>query len=281
MFFTTGTLSEDANKSQTLVSQPQEEMNEKRAFTPIPTETPKPEEKTDPTPAEELKGEDKSKDSASEVKKQKKHNPVSHKHKTKAKEKHKREAPKAKEAPTALKDTKAEPVRSSSGHKGWFVGLRGAYVPAGILEIGYEFNATFQLRLLGEMGRYNRTYSVDGQRYDGIRIKPQKVGIMADWHPWKNGLRVSGGLGYNVDRIQLSHAVTGTLLGQPASVYGTITAKYKYRRAMAPYVGIGYDTGSLGDTGLSLSADAGFWFQGKVVPSVNLTGTGQSKSDDY
>jgi hypothetical protein len=99
---------------------------------------------------------------------------------------------------------------------------------------------------------------------------------MADWHPLKNGLRVSGGLAYNADRIQLSHAVSGTLLGQSASAYGTITAKYKYRRAIAPYLGIGYDTGSLAGSGLSLSADAGFWFQGKVVSSVNLTGTGQS-----
>ena len=99
---------------------------------------------------------------------------------------------------------------------------------------------------------------------------------MADWHLWKNGLRLTGGLAYNGDRIGLNHAVAGTLLGQPATVYGTITANYKYRWAVVPYLGLGYDTGSLGNSGLSLSADAGFWFQGRVRSSVKLTGTGQN-----
>jgi hypothetical protein len=175
--------------------------------------------------------------------------------------------------------TSKEATRSPiAGHKGWFLGIRGAYVRSGILELGYEFNDTFKLRLLGQIGHYNRTYTRDGQRYDRVRIKPQKVGLMIDWHLWKNGLRLSGGLGYNFDRIHLSQAIVGTLLGQPANVYGTISAKYKYRRALAPYLGIGYDTGSLGNSGISISADAGLWFQGKVVSRVNLTGMGQNNA---
>jgi hypothetical protein len=71
--------------------------------------------------------------------------------------------------------------------------------------------------------------------------------------------------------------VTNTLLGLPASVYGTIIAKYKFR-VVAPYLGLGYDTGSLGDTGLSLSVDAGFWFQGRVRSSFSLSGTGRNNS---
>jgi hypothetical protein len=75
--------------------------------------------------------------------------------------------------------------------------------------------------------------------------------------------------------MRLNHTVTNTLLGLPANAYGTINAKYKYR-VLAPYLGLGYDTGSLGETGISLSADAGLWFQGRVRSSFNLTGTGQS-----
>lgn len=182
--------------------------------------------------------------------------------------------PTEKPAAVTIQTTSSLPA----GHKGWFVGIRGAYIRSGILELGYEFNNTFKLRLLGEIGRYNRSYTRDGQRYDQVRIKPQKVGLMIDWHLWKNGLRLSGGLGYNFDRIQLSQTIVGTLLGQPASVYGTLTAKYKYRRALAPYLGIGYDSGSLGNSGISISADAGLWFQGKVVSRVNLSGTGQNNA---
>jgi len=163
----------------------------------------------------------------------------------------------------------------SKGHQGWFVGIRGAYVPSAILEVGYEFNSTFKLRLLGQWGRYYQSHSVDGQTYNHIRFQPGKVGLMADWHPWKNGFRLSGGIAYNADRIRLNHTVTNTLLGQPASVFGTIGAKYRFR-VTAPYLGLGYDTGSLGDSGISLSADAGFWFQGRVRSSFILSGTGQT-----
>jgi hypothetical protein len=173
----------------------------------------------------------------------------------------------------------AKPIKAipaPAGHRGWFVGVRGAYVPSIILEVGYEFNNTFKLRLMGQAGRYNRTSSVDGQRYNRIQFKPQKVGAMVDWHPWKNGLRATLGAAYNGDKINFTSPVSGTLLGFPAGSYGTLTASYKYRRAVAPYLGFGYDTGSLGRTGISLSADAGFWFQGKVRQKVTLTGTGQT-----
>jgi hypothetical protein len=163
--FTTTALSEDSNKSQTLASEAQEEMSSKRAFTAIPTETPQREENADTAPAERVKAEDKPKESAPEVRPHKKHKHALHKAKPKEKPKH--HAPKAKDASATPQDKKAAPLTSLSGHKGWFVGLRGAYVPAGILEIGYEFNETFKLRLLGELGRYKRNYSVDGQRYDG------------------------------------------------------------------------------------------------------------------
>jgi hypothetical protein len=166
---------------------------------------------------------------------------------------------------------------SSSSHEGWFVGIRGAYVPSVIIELGYEFNNTFKLRLLGQGGRYYQSYSVDGQTYNRIQFQPRKIGIMADWHPWKNGFRLSAGIAYNADRIRLNHTVTNTLLGLPASVYGTIAAKYRYR-VNVPYLGLGYDTGSLGGTGISLSADAGLWFQGRARSTFSMSGSGQSNS---
>jgi hypothetical protein len=177
--------------------------------------------------------------------------------------------------PVPVNTTKALVTPPPSGHQGWFVGIRGAYVPSGILEVGYEFNNTFKLRLLGQAGRYYQSYSVDGQTYNHIQFQPRKVAIMADWHPWKNGFRLSGGLAYNADRIRLNHTVSSTLLGQPASIFGTIAATYKFR-VLAPYLGLGYDTGSLGDSGISLSADAGFWLQGRVRSSFSLSGPGQN-----
>jgi hypothetical protein len=178
---------------------------------------------------------------------------------------------------TAPKTIETGAPAAPSPNSGWFVGVRGAYVPGVIGEIGYQFNKTFKLRLIGAgFIRSHKSFSVDGQTYNKVRIKPLKVGLMADWHLWKNGFRLTGGIAYNGDRIRLNQTITGTLLGQPANVYGTITANYKYRWAIVPYLGLGYDSGSLGDTGISLSADAGFWFQGKVRSSFKFTGTGQN-----
>ncbi len=190
-----------------------------------------------------------------------------------------KEKPKPIAAPSQPKEAAPQAVAPATPtpNRGWFVGVRGAYVPGVIGEIGYQFNSTFKLRFIGAgFIRSFKTFSVDGQTYNKIRVKPLKIGLMADWHLWKNGFRLTGGVAYNGDRIRLNHTVTGTLLGQPADVYGTITANYKYRWAVVPYLGLGYDSGSLGDTGIRLSADAGFWFQGKVRPRVNFTGTGQN-----
>ena len=275
-FFVSGALAEETKETQTRVPQPSEKMKSKPLLTPVSSEDAKTDEKSKPAPSEGDKADEKPKAATPEVKKGKKHKSVA----SKAKEKPKPVASKAKEtkSPATPKDTKASEATTPtpSGHKGWFVGVRAAYVPSAVLEIGYEFNETFKLRLLGTGGRYHQTYSVDNQHYNHMRFSPRKIGLMGDWHPWKNGLRLTGGIAYNGDRINAAHTVTGTLLGQPASVYGTITVNYKYRRYIAPYIGIGYDTGSLGDTGISLSADAGFWIQGKVRPSVNFTGTGQN-----
>lgn len=164
---------------------------------------------------------------------------------------------------------------SSTGR--WFVGVRSSYVPGIGVEWGYQFNSTFKLRMLGVgFFRSYKSFSADGQTYNKVRIQPLKVGLMADWHLWKNGLRLTGGIAYNGDRIYLDRMVTGTLFGQPAAAYGNITANLKYRWAIVPYLGLGYDTGSLEGSGISLSADAGFWFQGKARSRVTLTGTGQN-----
>lgn len=231
-----------------------------------PSVTPAPTEKAKTAPVEQIKADGKPKAVTKQTQHKKKHKP--------------RGAPaKEKTQPLAVETKVPETTAAStlSPNSGWFLGVRGSYVPGVIGELGYQFNRTFKLRLIGAgFIRSYKSFSVDDQNYNKVRIKPLKVGLMADWHLWKNGLRLTGGLAYNGDRIRLNRAVTGTLLGQPANVYGTITANYKYRWAVVPYLGLGYDTGSLGNSGLSLSTDAGFWFQGRVRSSVKLTGTGQN-----
>lgn len=259
LVFTHTAASQESTTPQSLMSKPSDKLNQP-AITPAPAKDLIPE--TQPSTSEAVKTEA---------------NP-----KPKVRKKHKHIKPKPHPSPEASQAPKAptvSPQTASSKSEGWFVGIRGAYVPSVIAEIGYQFNKTFKLRMIGAgFAHYNKTLSVDGQTYNKVRFKPLKVGLLADWHLWKNGFRISGGVAYNGDRIRLNQMVTGTLLGLPASVYGNITANYKYRWAIVPYLGIGYDTGSLGNSGISLSADAGFWFQGKVRSRVTLSGTGQNST---
>lgn len=178
----------------------------------------------------------------------------------------------------AVEESEKAPFVPSSPNSGWFVGVRGAYIPSLMAEVGYQFNQTFKLRFFGSgVLHYAQSLSIDGQAYNSVRFKPMKYGIMADWYLWKNDFRVTAGFAYNGDKMRVDHQVTGTLLGEPASSYGTITANYNYRRACAPYLGIGYDV-ALGGSAVSLSADAGVWFQGKVRSDVELTGPGKYSS---
>lgn len=259
--------SQITSEPQPSLSKPSAEMRSQTAVTPaLPEEV-----KT--IPSEQIKTDGKPK----AVTQHKKHKPRGAPAKGKAKPnvakiKTTESAPLTPPNATQTATAAASPVTS-----GWFLGVRGSYIPGVIGELGYQFNRTFKLRLIGAgFIRSHKSFSIDGQNYNKVRIKPLKVGLMADWHLWKNGLRLTGGIAYNGDRIHLNRMVTGTLFGQPAAVYGNIAANLRYRWAIVPYLGVGYDTGSLGNSGLSLSVDVGFWFQGKVRSRVNLTGTGQN-----
>ncbi|MGV8948859.1 MAG: hypothetical protein ACOH2E_05790 [Candidatus Paracaedibacter sp.] len=256
-----------AENSSQITSEPHPSLPKSSAeVRPQPSGTPAPTEEIKAAPAEQIKTDEKPKAVTKQVQHKKKHKP--------------RGAPAIEKTKPLAVETKAPETAAASTlspNSGWFLGVRGSYVPGVIGELGYQFNATFKLRLIGAgFIRSYKSFSVDGQNYNKVRLKPLKVGLMADWHLWKNGFRLTGGIAYNRDRIHLNRMVTGTLLGQPAAVYGNIAANLRYRWAIAPYLGLGYDTGSLGNSGLSLSADAGFWFQGKVRSRVSLTGTGQN-----
>jgi hypothetical protein len=256
-----------AENSSQITSEPQPALPKSSAeVRPQPSVMPAPTEEIKAAPAEQIKTDEKPKAVTKQVQHKKKHKP--------------RGAPAIEKTKPLAVETKAPETAAASTlspNSGWFLGVRGSYVPGVIGELGYQFNATFKLRLIGAgFIRSYKSFSVDGQNYNKVRLKPLKVGLMADWHLWKNGFRLTGGIAYNRDRIHLNRMVTGTLLGQPAAVYGNIAANLRYRWAIAPYLGLGYDTGSLGNSGLSLSADAGFWFQGKVRSRVSLTGTGQN-----
>jgi hypothetical protein len=183
--------------------------------------------------------------------------------------------------PAKVEKAKAEDVKIDSKplSKYFSFGVRlGAYgMPkyhAIQLEALYTLNETFRLRLVGGgFYHYFNTLYFNNQSYDNVRLNLKNGGLMADWHIFKGGIRVSGGIFINKNELQLSKAGTALPNAVPAFIRNTTTivSKFKYRW-YAPYLGMGYDTPILGNSGISFSADMGFMFQGKARATTHFEG---------
>lgn len=94
----------------------------------------------------------------------------------------------------------------------------------------------------------------------------QNIAAIADYHPWKSGFRVSGGLVYANNEVGLTAEapdleIDGTRYN--AAIKGSID-----NDGLAPYVGIGWDKATRKKHGWSFSADAGVLITGS--PDVSL-----------
>ena len=119
----------------------------------------------------------------------------------------------------------------------------------------------FGIRALANSGTISYDYDRSGIRYDGI----YRIGtsfLLADWHPYATGFRLSGGLAYNNQRVLgAARPGTGTI-----SIDGTryssaqLGALATFSRA-APYVGVGWGLTPRPGSRLYFSADLGVTYQ--------------------
>lgn len=112
-------------------------------------------------------------------------------------------------------------------------------------------------------------------KYDAD-VQLQSVPILLDLHPFHGNFRITGGVYYNLNEVDLSSTVSaGTTIGN--TTYGssvTLNANVDWSTEFAPYFGIGY--GNAADDNLmdlpiaiGLSLDIGAFYQGS--PDVVLT----------
>ena len=127
----------------------------------------------------------------------------------------------------------------------------------------------FGIRALANSGTISYDYDRSGIRYDGM----YRIGtsfLLADWHPYATGFRLSGGLAYNNQRV-LGAARPGTGTSSTdgtrysSAQLGTLAT---FSRA-APYVGVGWGLTARPGSRLYFSADLGVTYQRL---SSNLTG---------
>ncbi len=132
--------------------------------------------------------------------------------------------------------------------------------------------------------KYNKTITDTQVTYDG-RMKLFSAGAIADIYPFAGKFRISGGLYYNGNKVDItgtpSSAKTFTFNGtsytaaQVGSVHGTIDFNH-----LAPYLGIGWGDAISSGSPFGFSFEVGALYQGKPKTSIITSKTVPGLSAD-
>lgn len=148
-------------------------------------------------------------------------------------------------------------------------------VTAGTLGIGLEASVKtadwLVLRANGSGFKYDTSQTVDGNAFD-FKTSLVSAGLIADFHPFSGGFRLSLGGRYHDMKLSGSAKIDGTIsigdhdytAAQIGKLTGTITGE-----KFAPYIGLGYDSAHDNQGPFSLSLDVGALYLGE--PSAKLS----------
>jgi hypothetical protein len=165
------------------------------------------------------------------------------------------------------------PMQAQAGVVG--VGVTGK---AGTTGLGADVTVPLVSNWLNLRGGYNFGELRPSVTEAGIKYKAdvnlESVPILLDLHPFHGGFRITGGVYFNKNDMDLSSIVDANdvgLGGAPPGTNVTLNANVNWSKEFAPYLGIGWgnaaDTDSTFPIGFSL--DIGAFYQGS--PDVVLT----------
>ena len=121
---------------------------------------------------------------------------------------------------------------------------------------------------------HNGGGGTDDYKYEG-KLDLSSLFLLADWFPFGNSLRLTGGLLVNLNKANIdltptkSYTVGGDVYA-PEDL-GVLSAKVDFN-AVSPYIGFGIGNPTSGDSGLKFTFDVGTIYQGS--PGVDLSATG-------
>lgn len=156
----------------------------------------------------------------------------------------------------------------------WSAGVNVSTLGVGV-NVAHKFNNFFKIRGTFNYFQLNKKINGNDFNVDG-RLRLLTAGLLGDFHLFENGFRLTGGFVYNKNLVKANAKAsrTFTIHGRtytPQQI-GEVNGSLDFR-PIAPYVGIGYDSGHTEKSGFSFTADAGVLFQGKVRGKVySITG---------
>ena len=133
------------------------------------------------------------------------------------------------------------------------------------LEGGVRLNETFGLRVGGNWLGFDYD-GVEGDLDYDAEVTLASLATLVDFHPFKGGFRVSGGLRYNFNDADLDGTPNDDIeIGDEtfsADEVGTLTGDVAFD-VLAPYLGIGYGA-TLLEGALTVGFDLGVMYQGQA-----------------
>ena len=158
---------------------------------------------------------------------------------------------------------------SGAAHAQWAGAVRGGTTGFGA-DVAYSINPQVGIRGAWHGGSISRDETESNIRYDG----EWKFGtglLVADFHPGGGAFRLSAGLGYNNNRLELTASGSSGTVDINGRTYniadiGRLTGSLRFNRSN-PYFGVGWGSASRSahGTGLFFSADLGALFAKPVV----------------
>lgn len=149
------------------------------------------------------------------------------------------------------------------------------------IDLGYRFNPSFGARLTLSGLSYNYSYEYDDVEYD-VKTSLVNSALLFDYRPTQGKFRITGGVGYYGSNLDLravpefgTYQVGNT--NYNAAAVGILRGEVEYR-AVAPYVGVGWDFFGREQKGFGLMVDVGLMYIGK--PDVTLTSSGSVTAAD-
>lgn len=161
---------------------------------------------------------------------------------------------------------------STAAAQGTGAGLRIGTPGVG-LEVEGLVTERFGIRGLVNGGSVSYDYDESGIRYDG-KFRFGTGFVLADWHPYATGFRLSGGLAYNNQRFEGTARPGGGTVNINGTNYsaaqvGQLDGRVNFSKA-SPYLGVGWGLAPRAGSRIYFSADLGVMYQ---RPSATLTGT--------
>jgi hypothetical protein len=168
------------------------------------------------------------------------------------------------------------------------IGLTGKI---GTLGLGGELTANLSESWNARVGLNNYSWSTTRTESDveyDAKLKLQTLSAIADYHPFQGGFRMSVGLFYNKNRLDMvgkptagsTYELDGTTY--TAAQVGSLTGKLDFNKT-APYLGIGWGNAVAKDTSWNFSFDLGVMLQGKPKFKLSsdsaLCGSGTACND--